>query len=516
VLVDLEDSHQALLDGLTDERIGGRYVVERVLGVGGMGLVAAARYPELDQEVAIKFMRPELAADPTLSARFLREARLAARAKSVHFVRVFDFGRLDSGVPYLVMEMLSGRDLGAELLEQGPLSVEVAVDYVLQAAVGLAEIHALGVVHRDLKPANLFLAEAAGARTIKVLDLGLSTEGHGAGKGITTTGHSFGTPHYMSPEQIRESKAVDARSDVWSLGIILFELLTAALPFGHQSQSTGEVFGLILHTEPIPPRHYRPDLSEDIEAVILRCLHRDPAGRYADLGELAEALRGFTNSTSASRPDAVRAALATRRVEPAAVNMPFEPTRPSPAPGAPLPPVASPPQVLAATTPNPRPRKLETPPFAPTLPVPEAQPGSGSKVSATSGPSATSDPPAISGPPGVARRPWLVPVALAGAVVGVGAIVLLARTGASPSAGASVPTPIASAAMVPAAAVPPTPSAPLSAAPIENAPVAPASATPAASQPPAAAIVAPRLKPAPSAPRPGNRGSSVLDGLDRK
>ncbi|MGH7297531.1 MAG: serine/threonine-protein kinase, partial [Polyangiaceae bacterium] len=244
----MEDQERAILKRLLgDGRVGGRYVVERVLGMGGMGLVAAARNPELDQQVAIKFMRPELASDEVLSARFLREAKLAARAKSPHFVRVFDFGKLDSGVPYLVMEMLSGRDLGEELAQTGPMPVADAVDFVLQAAMGLAELHSLGIVHRDLKPANLFLAEAAGTRVLKVLDLGLTTDPGRTGPGLTSTGHVFGTPHYMSPEQIKESKSVDPRSDVWALGVILYELLTAALPFGQGSESTGEVFGLILH-----------------------------------------------------------------------------------------------------------------------------------------------------------------------------------------------------------------------------------------------------------------------------
>jgi serine/threonine-protein kinase len=297
------------IDSLRRTRIGGRYVVERVLGTGGMGLVAAARYPELDQQVAIKFMRKELAADATLSARFLREARLAARAKSPHFVRVFDFGRLNSGVPYLVMEMLRGRDLGAELALRGPLPLEEAVDYVLQAMTGLAEIHALGVVHRDLKPANLFLAEAAGTRTIKVLDLGISKE---SAVGLTSSLHLVGTPHYMSPEQIRESKSVDRRCDVWALGVSLHELLTKSVPLGEGCAAAGEVFGCILHMQPTPIRQRRPDLPEAVEALILKCLRRDPGERYGDLAELAEALRPFAGPSSVGRVDTIRQALAER------------------------------------------------------------------------------------------------------------------------------------------------------------------------------------------------------------
>jgi serine/threonine-protein kinase len=291
-----------------DGPVGGRYVVEHLLGVGGMGVVVAARNPALDQEVAIKFMRAEVAADATLSARFLREAKVAAKAKSPHFVRVFDFGRLDSGVPYLVMERLVGHDLGAELALRGPLAVEVAVDYILQASVGLAELHALGIVHRDLKPANLFIAEAAGTRVLKVLDLGLSTERPGDHAELTKTGHTLGTPHYMSPEQIKQMKGVDARSDLWSLAVILQELLTRAVPFGNESSSSGEIFGLVLHTEPVPPRAWRSDLPVALEQVVLRGLRRDPEERYANVAEFAEALRPFAAVTSLARIADARAA----------------------------------------------------------------------------------------------------------------------------------------------------------------------------------------------------------------
>ena len=140
----------SFVDSLVGSRIGGRYVVERLLGVGGMGVVAAGRYPELGQKVAIKFLRPEYADDRTINERFLREARVAAKVKSSHFVRVYDVGQHPTGVPYLVMEMLGGRDLSEELRSRGPLPIEDAVDTVLQACVGVAELHALGIVHLSL------------------------------------------------------------------------------------------------------------------------------------------------------------------------------------------------------------------------------------------------------------------------------------------------------------------------------------------------------------------------------
>lgn len=305
-------SHEVFIQFLRGARIGGRYVVERILGRGGMGIVAAARHPELDQAVAIKFMWPELAANDMLNARFLREARVAAKVQSPHLVRVHDVGHLEhrgNGVPYMVMEMLAGRDLGAELRERGALPIEEAVEYILQTAVGIAEIHANGIIHRDLKPSNLFLAGSGGSRTIKVLDFGVSKETVRTTTSLTQTEHVLGTPHYMSPEQIKSSKHVDARSDIWALGIILYELLTASYPFVGESDTVGELFGLILFTEPKRPSDVRTDLPPALEQIILRCMSREPRDRFTTVGELAEALRPFTSSASLHRIEAVQRAL---------------------------------------------------------------------------------------------------------------------------------------------------------------------------------------------------------------
>ncbi|MFO0738044.1 MAG: protein kinase [Labilithrix sp.] len=303
------------VDSLKGMRIGGRYVVEKVLGSGGMGVVATARYPELQQRVAIKFLRPEHASNAILNARFMREARLAARVKSEHFVRVFDIGKLPNGVPYLVMELLTGHDLADELIAHGAMEVEAGLEWVLQALVGLAEIHALGVVHRDLKPSNLFISEAAGKRMVKVLDFGISKENAKSDSGapLTSTDNLLGTPQYMSPEQVRASKDVDARSDIWSVGVILYELLTARRPFTSDENATGELFAKVLYIDPVKPREHRPSIPVDLEAVIMKCLARDRTERYEDVAALAEALRAFIAPSSALHVDAVKQALASRR-----------------------------------------------------------------------------------------------------------------------------------------------------------------------------------------------------------
>jgi serine/threonine-protein kinase len=303
------DPHAELVRSLLGATVGERYVIERLLGRGGMGLVLEARHRELEQKVAIKVILPEYAANNVVAARFMREAKLAARVTGRHLVRVFDVGRLASGMPYLVMELLSGNDLEAEVARRGPLPVEEAVDYIVQAALGLAELHTQGVVHRDLKPSNLFISNADGERTIKILDFGISKEASGHVGPLTGTDAAIGTPSYMSPEQIKAAKDVDARSDIWSLGVILAELLTQRLPFPSEGVSVGELFGIILFRNPVPPNQRRPELPTALSDVVLRCLSKDPAGRYRDVAELAEALRPFASRATEYRIEAVRRAI---------------------------------------------------------------------------------------------------------------------------------------------------------------------------------------------------------------
>lgn len=274
--------------------IAGKYRIERVLGKGGMGVVALAVHEALNERVAIKFLLADNAVDPEYGWRFHREARLAVQIKDDHVVRMSDFGWLEGGLPFMVMEYLVGRDLNAEIRERGPLPVGEAVEYALQTCAAAEAAHALGIVHRDLKPANLFLTrDPRGRPLVKVLDFGISKavapETEDVATKLTGPTTILGSPRYMSPEQIRRTSSVDARSDVWSLGVILHELLTCKLPFGFRCADI-EVIAAVCSDAPIPLRAHRPDAPGALEAVILRCLEKDVDRRVQSAFELAEAL----------------------------------------------------------------------------------------------------------------------------------------------------------------------------------------------------------------------------------
>jgi eukaryotic-like serine/threonine-protein kinase len=271
----------------------GKYRVERVLGMGGMGIVFAAQHIALGELVAIKLLLPEAAQSSEAVDRFLREARAAARLRSEHITRIMDVGTLEDGSPYIVMEYLEGTDLSALLeVRPGGLPLGEAVTYVLQACEALAEAHSLGIIHRDLKPSNLFLAKRADRGTIvKVLDFGISKIMRGEDMNVTRTSTVFGSPLYMSPEQMRASRDVDVPSDIWALGIILFELLAGQMPF--EAESLPQLCAKILDEPPKPLRQLRPDLSAGIETVVLKCLQKKSADRYPHIAALAEALAPF-------------------------------------------------------------------------------------------------------------------------------------------------------------------------------------------------------------------------------
>ncbi|MDP9152426.1 MAG: serine/threonine protein kinase, partial [Myxococcota bacterium] len=289
------------------ELLAGKYRIQRVLGVGGMGVVVAAHHEQLDQGVAIKFVRSDALANADAVERFLREARAAAKLRSEHAARVLDVGTLESGVPYMVMELLEGSDLAQVLEARGPLPVDLAADWIVQACEAVAEAHAAGIVHRDLKPQNLFLARTVGgAEKVKVLDFGVAKSTTPSVGGLTRTRATLGSPLYMAPEQMRSSRDVDVRADVWALGVVLFELLTQRWPF--EAEAMPELCLKVVSDPPQSLAAFRPDVPQRFVDVVERCLAKDPAERYANAAELAGALEVF--ALPGSRATVARAQLA--------------------------------------------------------------------------------------------------------------------------------------------------------------------------------------------------------------
>ncbi|MBI5533999.1 MAG: serine/threonine protein kinase [Deltaproteobacteria bacterium] len=368
--------------------IAGKYRVDRFLGVGGMGVVVAATPIDGTDKVAIKMLLPEAAQSEQSMSRFEREQRTTRKICNEHVPKVLDSGVLETGSPYMVMEFVEGNDLAEWLETRGPLPIHVAVDYVLQAAEALAEAHALGIVHRDLKPANLLLTQRAdGSPCIKVLDFGISKVRPGVRLGasteitITETAAVMGSPLYMSPEQMLSSKQVDARSDIWSLGIILHELITGALPF--EGDNVQQVCSCVLNGEPTPARQLRPDCPEGLEAVILRCLQKHPSRRFLNIAGFAQATAPFGSAATRASVDAITC---------------FIPAPPK-----------DPPQLALQSTPPPK--YVSSPPSVPSTPPVSKQRA------------------LVTLPPTSARRGWstasVVAIALGSIVVGIGGTVWL-------------------------------------------------------------------------------------------
>lgn len=293
----MKESTSQSLPGVGDVFLG-KYIIENVLGAGGFGTVFAAKHIGLEHKVAIKVLRATKtstdAASTTAVERFVREARLAAKIESEHVARVHDVARMSDGSAYMVMEYLEGRNLQSMLAEDGPLPIAKAIDFTLQACAALEAAHRIGVVHRDVKPANLFCVVERRRQVIKLIDFGIarwrgaSASPSGASGTLTSSLAMMGSPRYMAPEQLTSSRDVDARADIWSLGVTLFELLANAAPF--TAQNLAQLCARIQSDAPRSLRSFRPDVTPEIERVVARCLQKLPDDRFASVQEVAVAL----------------------------------------------------------------------------------------------------------------------------------------------------------------------------------------------------------------------------------
>ncbi|WP_437681348.1 serine/threonine-protein kinase [Sorangium sp. So ce131] len=274
--------------------IARKYRVERTIGRGGMGLVVEALHLDLDTRVAIKFLLPEFMSYTEAAERFMREARTVAKLQTPHVVRVLDVAALESGEPYMVMELLDGEDLACHAAEAGTLAIGECIDHIVQACEALAEAHALGIVHRDLKPANLFLTKRPdGAPFIKVLDFGVSKilTGDTGNVSLTQTTTILGSALYMSPEQMRSSKSVDPRTDIYALGVCLFEIIGGRPPY--VADSFPELCAKIYTSPPEPLQDLRPEVPEGLVEVIEKSIAREPEDRFQSIAEFVQALAPY-------------------------------------------------------------------------------------------------------------------------------------------------------------------------------------------------------------------------------
>ncbi|MFO0669582.1 MAG: protein kinase [Polyangiaceae bacterium] len=286
------------------ELVAGRYEVEGVIGSGGMGRVVAAR-DEKGRAVAIKLLLSP-PSERVWVERFFREARAVSRINSAHVVKVLAVSSPNEATPFIVMERLRGRDFGKRLRAEGPLTLRDVADCIIQACDALANSHAVGVVHRDVKPSNLFDHVVDGVHTIKVLDFGISkARGQEEFEHTLTTSRDgmLGSPPYMSPEHIRDARSVDHRTDIWSLGVVAYQLLAGRLPF--DGQSVGEVFCSVLERRFSPLASVRPDLPREIQAIIDKCLQRDPGDRYQTAADLARAFIPYATPSITTLVDAM-------------------------------------------------------------------------------------------------------------------------------------------------------------------------------------------------------------------
>lgn len=345
--------------------IAGKYRVDRVLGSGGMGVVVQATHLELKEFVAIKLLVRASESDE-FGQRFLREARAAARLKSPHVARSFDVGTLDNGVRYMVMEYLQGADMARLAAERGQMPVSLAIEYLLQACDAIAEAHQHGIIHRDLKPANLFIvSQPDGSAMVKVLDFGISklagTPSSQPDLAMTRSRCMMGTPLYASPEQMLSAADVDARADIWSIGVVLYEMLAGQPPF--RGGSIPEVIARTVSEDPPPLDRYRSDVPQALEQIVRTCLQKDREARYPSVPDLVAALVNLVDCPL----DADSMVVANRIVRRHRVSAPPGERRvdPSPGRGHPIP-------VAVPTTGNTPLRTGPTPSIPLVVPTPDA------------------------------------------------------------------------------------------------------------------------------------------------
>lgn len=312
------------------EVIDGKYQIEKILGEGGMGCVARAFHLLLRAPVALKFMNPQFMTFPGAVERFINEGIASKRIRSDHVVPVDDVGKLATGAPYLVMPCLEGMDLADLLARDGApgVPVERAVHFTLQILRGLQAAHAAGIIHRDMKPSNCFVVKHDGERDfVKILDFGISKVVQAGSASLTQTNSALGTPLYMSPEQARSPRDVDARSDIYSVGIILYELLSGHTPFSSDTGEFTEILFKLFTTEPPPIKSTLPDLDDALAAAVHKALAREVADRYPTAAEMAEALAPFSDSRSAQVLTRIRGFSPDQAVSlPPPADMPLPPS----------------------------------------------------------------------------------------------------------------------------------------------------------------------------------------------
>ncbi|HSR97713.1 MAG TPA: protein kinase [Kofleriaceae bacterium] len=280
----------------------GKYRIDALIGSGGMGNVVRASHLYLHQSFAIKILLPQMVESDSTKQRFLREAQATVKLKGEHCARVMDVGVTPDGAPFMVMEFLDGNDLNQILRHHGPQIPGIVVDLMLQACEGIAEAHALGIVHRDIKPSNFFITRRPdGSMLLKILDFGISKAQLGLDE-LTATQTVIGTPSYMAPEQMKSGRAADPRSDIWSIGVVMYQLLTGRTPFMGESYAE-----LVLKVGLEPPLPILVPLPPGLAEVVLRCLEKDPAARYQDVGELARMLAPYASDPIGASQSAGRA-----------------------------------------------------------------------------------------------------------------------------------------------------------------------------------------------------------------